>query len=366
MTVRRKSSRGDRTPRSEKSARRQRLSPLDRPVGPRTFFGFKRKPFALSPDPKFLYRSQTHGEALDTLLEAIRHLDGLLVLTGAIGSGKTTLCRAILEQLNRNTSSAVLLDPLATREDLLKTVLVGFGAVSLRDLKRRNFQTTSRTELNFLLRDFLASLAQSGSAAIVVIDEAHNLTPALWEEIRILSDLHSDHAPVHLLLVGQPKLSDRLKQPDTAGIDQRVSVRCHLEPLSRVEVQGFIDHRIQVAQPKLTCEFSDSAFDSVFRVSAGVPRLISLLCDRALHEAATRYSTVIDADLVEAASARLGASLPTVARAQVDNFADPLGEWLTHLEHVVESTPKAPLEVGAPRTTREWTPQVPWLKRLFP
>ena len=356
MTVRGKPS-GGRRPRSARSAEKREAS---------SFFGFRRKPFALSPDPKFLYRSHTHGAALDTILDAIRHLDGLLVLTGAIGIGKTTLCRAILGQLHRKTISAVLLDPLASREDLLKTLLIEFGIVSLSDAKRGAFQTVSRTELNFLLREYLASLTKSGSSAIVVIDEAHNLTPALWEEIRILSDLHSDHRPVHLLLVGQPKLTDRLKQADTVGIDQRISVRCHLEPLIREEIDGFVKHRLDVAQPSRLCEFSEGALDAVFRHSRGVPRLISLLCDRALHEAATHRSAKIDHEIIEAASSRLVASISKAPMAHTDDLPAPLSDWLTDLEQAVNSTPKAPLEVGPPRTPGNWSPRVPLLKRLFP
>ncbi len=233
------------------------------------------------------------------------------------------LCRAILEQLNRNTVSAVLLDPLATREDLLKTLLMEFGVISVSDLKKRRFQSTSRTELNFLLREFLESLTRSASAAIVVIDEAHNLTPALWEEIRILSDLHSDHRPLHLLLVGQPALSNRLKQPDTTGIDQRISVRCQLEPLSRDEVEGFVNHRLAIAQPRRTCEFSVAALDLVFHRSRGVPRIISLLCDRALHEAATCRSAMIDHEIIDAASTRLVASISSAPAGPARRLSRP-------------------------------------------
>ena len=365
MTVRKRPSRGGRTPRSDKPAKKRRRS-SHIPVDPQTFFGFRRKPFALSPDPKFLYRSRTHGAALTTLIDAIRHLDGLLVLTGAIGIGKTTLCRAILEQLNRNTVSAVLLDPLASREDLLKTLLMEFGVISISDLKKRRFQSTSRTELNFLLREFLESLTRSASAAIVVIDEAHNLTPALWEEIRILSDLHSDHRPLHLLLVGQPTLSNRLKQPDTTGIDQRISVRCQLEPLSRDEVDGFVNHRLAIAQPRRTCEFSVAALDLVFQRSRGVPRIISLLCDRALHEAATCRSAKIDHEIIDAASTRLVAAISSAPAGHPDGFPGPVGDWLTHLDQAVSLTAQAPLEVGPPRTTLNWSPRVPLLKRLFP
>src|SRR5262245_25856981 len=188
------------------------------PLSAQTFFGFHQKPFALSPDPKFLFRSHTHAVALDTLLEALRQLDGLLVLTGDIGLGKTMLCRAILAELHERTFSAVLVDPRATREDLLKTLLIEFGVVSLEEIRSGRLQATSRTELSFLLKNFLATLTRSGSAAIVVVDEAQDLTPELWEEVRILSDLHSPQTPLHLLLVGQPRLLARLAQSDMQGI----------------------------------------------------------------------------------------------------------------------------------------------------
>ena len=263
MTVRKKPSRGAKTPRSDKSAAAATQS------GPQAFFGFSQRPFALSPDPTFLYRSHTHGPALDTLLDAVQQLDGLLVLTGDIGTGKTTLCRAILAQLDQRAFSAMVLDPLATREDLLKTLLIEFGVVPLRDVKSGRLQMTSRSELHLLLREFLESLTKSGSAAMVVIDEAHNLTPALWEEIRILSDLHTADAPIHVLLVGLPTLLVRLQESALRGIDQRISVRCRLEPLNSDDVAGFVKHRLEVAQPKQTCEFTESALALVFRESRG-------------------------------------------------------------------------------------------------
>lgn len=345
-----------------------------------TFFGFRQKPFALSPDPKFLYRSHTHAAALDTLLEALRQLDGLVVLTGDIGLGKTTLCRAIIDELHQHTVSAVIVDPRATREELLKTLLIEFGVVSVHDLKNGRLQSTSRTELSFLLREFLQSLSSSGSAAIVVFDEAQDLSPELWEEIRILSDLHSGDTPIHLLLVGQPQLSLRLKQPDMQGIDQRIAVRCHIEPLYRNEIGEFIKHRLGVARPKGSCEFDTAALDAVFTKSAGVPRVISMLCDRALHEAFKRRSKMVTRDIVEAASTKWAGSAPTLAHIAAPSQTPPprpstpasdfdgrVTDWLTHLEHVVEQTPKAPLETGAPRSKRDWPkPQIPLLKRLFP
>jgi general secretion pathway protein A len=362
------------TPRKNITRGAQTPPAATEPRDAQSFFGFTHKPFALSPDPKFLYRSHTHGAAFDMLVEGIRQLDGLLVLTGDIGTGKTTLHRAILQTLESASVSAVLADPLASREDLLKTLLIEFGVISLPELRSGRLQGASRAELNFLLRDFLRSLGQTETAAVAVIDEAQNLSSELWEEIRILSDLHSETTRLHVLLVGLPQLSARLKQSDLQGIDQRISTRCALEPLNRQEVAGFIAHRLDVATARRACQFSDDALDAVFRITGGVPRLISLLCDRALHEASRRRITVVNGEVIDAAHAPLAASIarPGVdpvpyAGVKADEFAGQVNEWLNNLERVVDRTPKAPLDLAAPKRAREWSkPHIPLLKRLLP
>jgi general secretion pathway protein A len=153
------------------------------------FYGLREKPFSLSADPRFLYKSPAHAPAFDALLMGIRRREGLIVLTGEIGTGKTTLCRSVLQHLDRRTFAAFVPDPFVSREDLLKTLLVDFGVISISDLTRGRFNGASRSELSYPLYEFLDSLMPLQAFAVLVIDETQNLSLPLLEEIRILSEL---------------------------------------------------------------------------------------------------------------------------------------------------------------------------------
>src|SRR5262245_53536598 len=173
------------------------------------FFGLHEKPFSLSADPRFLFRSPAHAPAFDELQAGIRRREGLIVLTGEIGMGKTTLCRAVLQNLDRRTFAAFVADPFASREDLLKTLLVDFGVTSMGELARGRFHGASRSDLSYPLYEFLDSLVPLQAFAVVVIDEAQNLSLPLLEEIRVLSELERREKLLQVVLVGQPEL--RLK-----------------------------------------------------------------------------------------------------------------------------------------------------------
>jgi general secretion pathway protein A len=271
------------------------------------FYGLLEKPFSLSADPKFWFRSAAHAPAFDALLTGIRRREGLIVLTGEIGTGKTTLCRSVLQQLDRRTFSAFVPDPFVSREDLLKTLLVDFGVVTIGDLARGRFTGASRSDLSYLLYDFLDSLAPLQAFAVLVIDEAQNLSLPLLEEIRILSELERREKLLQVVLVGQPELRDSLKLPQMRQIDQRVSVRCDLPSLDRADVGGYVQHRLQVAAAGGTrLEFTPTALDAVYAASGGVPRLINRLCDRALHRTHAARTLQIQAQFVQAAADDLG------------------------------------------------------------
>jgi general secretion pathway protein A len=267
-----------------------------------TFYGLKEKPFSLSSDSRFFYQSRSHAPAYDDLLAGIRRKESLNVLTGDIGTGKTTLCRAVLQNLDRKTFSAFVPDPFASRKDLLKVLLMDFGVVSVDDLTSGRLKDASRTELSYLLYEFLGTLTPLQAFAVVIIDEAQNLSVPLLEEIRILSDSDGRERQLQVVLVGQLELRDKLKLPDMRQVDQRVSVHCKLEPLGADAVSGFVSHRLQVAGGSPDrIRFSPEAIEAVYRISGGVPRLINRICDRALHQGHLRRAGTIDREILEAA-----------------------------------------------------------------
>ena len=261
-----------------------------------TFYGLSEKPFSLSSDPSFFYNSSSHGAAFNDLLSGIRRRESLSVLSGDIGTGKTTLCRTVLANLDRQTFSAFVADPFATREDLLKVVLVEFGVVSAEDLASGRLRGASRTELSYLLYEFVGTLSPLQAFAVVFIDEAQNLSLPLLEEIRILSDSDGRERQLQVVLVGQLELRDKLRLPEMRQVAQRVSVCCGLEPLDRDGIDGYIAHRLHVAggTPDRV-RFSREAIDAIYNASNGVPRLINRLCDRALHHGHLARASVIDA-----------------------------------------------------------------------
>jgi type II secretory pathway predicted ATPase ExeA len=248
------------------------------------YYGLKEKPFSLSADPRFLFRSSEHAPAFEELLNGIRRREGLITLTGEIGTGKTTLIRSVLQHLDRRTFSAFVPDPFVSREDLLKMLLVDFGVVSIADLKRGTLNGASRPDLSYPLYEFLDSLVPLQAFAVLILDEAQHLPLPLLEEIRILSDLEGREKLLQVVLVGQPELRAHLKLPEMRQVDQRVSVRCELTPLGCDGVAGYVEHRLRVAsEGSARVEFSSAAIDAVYEASKGTPRLINLICDRALH-----------------------------------------------------------------------------------
>jgi general secretion pathway protein A len=290
------------------------------------YYGLKEKPFSLSADPKFLFKSPAHAPAFEELLNGIRRREGLITLTGEIGTGKTTLIRSVLQNLDRRTFSAFVPDPFVSREDLLKMLLVDFGVVSIADLKRGSLNGASRPDLSYPLYEFLDSLVPLQAFAVVIIDEAQNLPLHLLEEIRILSDLEAREKLLQVVLVGQPELRSHLKLPEMRQVDQRVSVRCELMPLGREGVSGYVAYRLGVASGGDTrVEFSDAAIDAIFQGSRGTPRLINLICDRALYRGHAARVGRIEPGFVWDAIADLGldakvvetAAPPTPAAARI-------------------------------------------------
>jgi general secretion pathway protein A len=327
------------------------LSPVPadpRPIGLtyEPFYGLKEKPFSLTSDTRFFYQSRSHAPAFDDLLNAIRRRESLNVLTGDIGTGKTTLCRAVLQSLDRKTFSAFVPDPFASREELLKVLLTDFGVASVDDVTSGRLRHATRTELSYLLYEFLATLAPLQAFAVVIIDEAQNLSHQLLEEVRILSDADGQ---LQVVLVGQLELRDRLKVPEMRQLDQRVSVHCQLQPLDIAGVAGYISHRLHVAGGSSDrVRFTGEAVEAIYQLSGGLPRVINRVCDRALRYGYSMKEATIDADIVESSNPNmvhgpLLAAAPPIASVPTTSAPAPRVP-------VVVTPPAAPVAAAAPAT----------------
>jgi general secretion pathway protein A len=275
------------------------------------YYGFIERPFSLTPDPKYLYKSESHAGAFELLRYAIRRREGFVVVTGDIGTGKTTLCRAVMEQLDRKTFTALVLNPFLSEDDLLRLILQDFGVVSREEIKRGRLTGISKQALIDTLNDFLLSLLPLGAGAVLILDEAQNLAPGLLEQIRILSNLETDKQKLlQIVLVGQLNLRDNLRSPELRQLDQRVSIRCELKPLTRDESGAYVAHRLAVAGDRAAVSFAPAALDLVHRCTTGIPRLINLVCDRALLCSYSEHSTRVFPEMVRKAATSLDLAFP--------------------------------------------------------
>jgi len=278
------------------------------------YYGLTEKPFSLTPDPKFLYRSPSHANAFELLQYAIRRREGFVVVTGDIGTGKTTLCRALLEDIDRNTFTALVLNPFMSEEDLLKRILQDFGVISRDDIKRGQLANVKKPELVDTLYEFLLGLIPLKASAILIIDEAQNLPMSVLEQIRILSNLEADKEKLlQIILVGQLNLVPLLRSPEMRQLDQRVSIRYQLDPLDEEGVASYIAHRLTVAGGSGAVRFSRKAVEKIHRLSGGIPRLINLICDRALLAGFAERANRISADMVMDAADSLDVQQPVAA-----------------------------------------------------
>lgn len=249
-----------------------------------SFFGLIEDPFNLTPDPKFLYLSAQHREALNHLIYGINERKGFIVISGGIGTGKTTICRAMLASLDQKVDSALIFNSYVTDIELLETINQEFG-IGMEGLERGK-----KNYIDALNRFLLDSYA-AGRNAIIMIDEAQNLSNEALEQIRMLSNLETEKEKLlQIVLVGQPELQERLKSPALKQLNERITVRYDLRPLDEDDVKKYIDHRLEVAGNRGNLNFSDAACRRIYRHSSGNPRRINAVCDRALLIAFTRYS----------------------------------------------------------------------------
>ncbi len=275
------------------------------------FYGFVQSPFTLAPDPRFLYLSPSHEAAMQLLLQAIDRKEGIVVLTGDIGTGKTTVCRSVLERLDMTCFTSLLLNPFLSVEELLREILLDFGVVSREAVRSGRISSASKHDLVSTLHEFLLSLTPIGGSGVLIIDEAQHLSPQVLEELRVLSNLETKHAKLlQIVLVGQLNLLDVLASPAVKQLDQRISMRATLSPLSRPEIEAYIGHRLSVAHGSSSIAFEAQALDAIYTASQGVPRVINLVCDRSLMIGARFGLRTITADVVVESAAALGLRTP--------------------------------------------------------
>jgi general secretion pathway protein A len=238
------------------------------------YYGLTEPPFTITPNPRFLFFSGKHREALNHLLFGIRERKGFVQLTGEVGAGKTTLCRALLEQLGDNVSTALILNPILDADLLMKAVATEFGL---------NVKGMDRLDMVGVINDFLLRQVAEGRETVLIIDEAQDLTNELLEQVRLLSNLETDERKLlQIVLMGQPELRDRLNAHGLRQLRQRITVRYHLKPLKQFEVAQYVQHRLQVSGSKGAPYFTRPALWRIYNYSKGIPRLVNAICDKAL------------------------------------------------------------------------------------
>lgn len=257
------------------------------------FFKLKENPFNITPDPRYLFFSKQHREAYDHVMYGIRERKGFIQLSGEVGSGKTTLCRAVLAELGQSVQTALILNPCLTEAQLMRAILHDFGLVSARKDMLQLIET---------LNAFLLERMATGANVALLIDEAQNLSPRLMEQVRLLSNLETPRQKlIQIVLIGQPELDEKLSHVSLRQLRQRITVRFHLGPLAEEEVGAYVAHRLNTAGADGRVVFDARALHHVFRYSGGVPRLINAVCDNALLAGYVAGSWQIDAGCVKRA-----------------------------------------------------------------
>ena len=238
------------------------------------FYGFAEAPFNITPDPRFLFFSDRHREAYDHLLYGIAERKGFIQLTGEVGAGKTTLCRAVMETLGDNYRTALILNPWMNETDLLRSIL---GELELEA------DADDRVACLDTLNRYLLEQASEGRTVVLLIDEAQDLSGEVLEQIRLLSNLETDQRKLlQIVLLGQPELREMLDQRGLRQLRQRITVRYHLTPLSAFETEFYVRHRLKVAGANSRPRFDRGALRKIYRYSGGIPRLINAVCDKTL------------------------------------------------------------------------------------
>ncbi len=238
------------------------------------YYQLREKPFALTPDPRFLFLSLAHREALAHVIYGVEQGEGFIAVTGEVGTGKTTLCRTLLERLDNGTEVAFIFNPTLSGEELWRAISMEYG---LPETYR------TRAELNDQLGRFLLDAKAAGRRVVLVVDEAQNLSMETLEEVRLLSNLETSTSKlIQIVLFGQPELDEKLDSPGLRQLRQRIAVRWCLSPLSQVESAEYVRHRVRIAAGCDRDLFAPAALREIGRRARGIPRLLNLLADRSL------------------------------------------------------------------------------------
>jgi general secretion pathway protein A len=286
------------------------------------YYGLTAHPFSLTPDPRFVYPSRSHSHAFGEVTEALRRREGVIVVTGDIGTGKTVLCRALLDTFEPRIFLSVILDPLLGVDDLLQQVLADFGLIAKPEPSARR-PDIDRHQLVATLQRFLASLSPVNAHAVIMIDEAQHLAPEVLEEIRLLSNFEAnDSKLLQIVLVGQPDLDEVLRRTDMQQLSQRVVRRVALHPLSPEEVQEYVERRLAVAagddpsrrDPAIEGpRFDPAALQALASVSRGIPRVVNTVANQALEIGFERQTRDIDSGMMAEAAKRLQMIAPAAS-----------------------------------------------------
>ncbi len=268
------------------------------------FYGLRENPFNVTSDPDFLYLSTSHKEALNHLLYGVDNRKGFIEVTGEVGSGKTTLCKALMHRLGDNVEISLVFNSSLPDTQLLEAVCDDFGIKPER-----------RAKVAFIkaLNSFLLEQLRNNRNCVLIVDEAQNLKPSTLETMRMLSNLETNKEKlIQIILVGQPQLRDKLNLPSMLQLRQRISVRFHLTPLEKNEILPYVRHRLGVAGSEGDITFSPEALEMISSYSKGIPRLVNLVCDKSLLFGFVRETKFIDGDLVDQSIKEIEGSYPLV------------------------------------------------------
>jgi putative secretion ATPase (PEP-CTERM system associated) len=254
------------------------------------FFNLKKKPFDLLPNPEFIFMSKSHKRALTYLDYGIKERAGFILLTGEVGSGKTTIIRDLIKKQNERVVLAKIFNTKVNSDQLVSMINDDFGLP---------VQGKDKIELLRDLNTFLIEQYAIGNQPTLIIDEAQNLDSTLLEEVRMLSNLETDSAKLlQIILVGQPELRKTLGEPGMLQLRQRISINCHLQPLSRMEIEDYIHHRLEIAGERTAVVFDVEALDIIYKYSRGIPRLINIICDFLMLSAFAEGTKHLDGEMV--------------------------------------------------------------------
>ncbi len=272
----------------------------------KSFYNLQRNPFEITPDPSFLFPTTRHNEALASLYYGMTAHRGFVVLTGEVGTGKTLILRSLLALLqHRDVAFALIFNPTLSPLEFIRYIAGDFGLPVLAKAK---------DELIHVLNGFLLQRYQKGLNTILVVDEAHHLSPEILEEIRLLTNLEtSQQKLLQIVLAGQPELDQKLDSHELRQLKQRIALRCHLEPLSPNETREYISRRLRIAGAPAAGEiFSEPALEAVFRHSRGIPRVINTICENALLSGYAKQLATITGEIIDGVARDLRIGLVVV------------------------------------------------------